>query len=107
MKLSAIVLLLFSPLAVADVYMHSPRGTNDRCDERSNNRNNDNRLFNSQNNAAGGYATCGSEMKYYVDTELFIEWTAQHGCGNGDSEKSKPSASKFLTIFHVILIPSM
>jgi hypothetical protein len=58
-------------------------GTNDRCDEKSNNRNNDNRLFNSQNNAAGGYAICPSPMQFYEDTDLFVEWTAQHACGNG------------------------
>ena len=65
-----------------DVYLHNPRGNNNRCDERSNNRNNANRLFDSQNNAAGGYAigcnrpenaqndadiTC-YKMKYYTNT---------------------------------------
>eukprot|EP00602_Paraphysomonas_sp_CaronLab_P010448 CAMPEP_0185024140 /NCGR_PEP_ID=MMETSP1103-20130426/7090_1 /TAXON_ID=36769 /ORGANISM="Paraphysomonas bandaiensis, Strain Caron Lab Isolate" /LENGTH=920 /DNA_ID=CAMNT_0027557021 /DNA_START=162 /DNA_END=2924 /DNA_ORIENTATION=+ len=36
--------------------MHNPRGSNDRNCERNINRNNGNRLFDSQNNAAGGYA---------------------------------------------------
>ena len=40
----------------ADIYMHNPRGSNDRNCERNVNRNNGNRLFDSQNNAAGGYA---------------------------------------------------
>ena len=40
----------------ADVYMHNPRGSNDRNCEREANRNNGNRLFDSQNNNAGGYA---------------------------------------------------
>lgn len=40
----------------ADVYMHNPRGSNDRNCERNVNRNNGNRLFDSQNNAKGGYA---------------------------------------------------
>jgi hypothetical protein len=36
--------------------MHNPRGSNDRNCERNVNRNNGNRLFDSQNNANGGYA---------------------------------------------------
>ena len=43
-------------LVLCDVYMHNPRGSNDRNCERNANRDNGNRLFNSQNNAAGGYA---------------------------------------------------
>lgn len=39
--------------ALADVYMHNPRGSNDRNCERNVNRNNGNRLFDSQNNAKG------------------------------------------------------
>ena len=37
-------------------YMHNPRGSNDRNCERNANRDNGNRLFDSQNNANGGYA---------------------------------------------------
>ena len=68
----------------SDVYLHNPRGNNNRCDERSNDRNNANRLFDSQNNAAGGYAvSCNRpegastqddidcyNMKYYTDTVI-------------------------------------
>ena len=43
-------------LTFGDVYMHTPRGSNDRNCERNANRNNGNRLFDSQNNNAGGYA---------------------------------------------------
>ena len=32
----------------ADVYMHNPRGSNNRLNERSANRNNGNRMFDSQ-----------------------------------------------------------
>lgn len=39
------VLLAFVPAIVADVYMHMPRGSNDRNCERNVNRNNGNRLF--------------------------------------------------------------
>ena len=46
-----IVLLLLLTLATCDVYMHAPRGSNDRNCEKNVNRNNGNRLFDSQNNA--------------------------------------------------------
>lgn len=92
-------LLIASPMfSNGDVYLHNPRGNNNRCDERSNNRNNANRLFDSQNNAAGGYAigcnrpenaqndadiTC-YKMKYYTDTIIPIRWTSQHNCGENN-----------------------
>eukprot|EP01038_Epipyxis_sp_PR26KG_P005588 gene5588-7716_t len=52
----AVIVALFFTLIQADVYMHNPRGSNDRNCERNVNRNNENRLFNSQNNNNGGYA---------------------------------------------------
>jgi len=56
-----IVILLFALVSAlekanADCYMHNPRGSNDRNCERNVNRNNGNRLFDSQNNNKGGYA---------------------------------------------------
>lgn len=39
----------------ADCYLHWPRGSNNRLNEASANRNNANRLFDSQNNNRGGY----------------------------------------------------
>ena len=50
------VLLILFPIIKGDVYMHNPRGSNDRNCERNVNRNNGNRLFDSQNNNNGGYA---------------------------------------------------
>ncbi|TPX31259.1 hypothetical protein SmJEL517_g05375 [Synchytrium microbalum] len=85
---------LFST-ATCDLYMHSPRGSNDRCDEVSNDRNNANLLFNSQNNAAGGYAVCPSSMQYYTGTDITFEYTSQHGCGNGGVAKNDPSNPEF------------
>ena len=35
-------------LACADLYLHNPRGSNNRLNERSANRNNANRMFDSQ-----------------------------------------------------------
>jgi hypothetical protein len=89
--LTIFVALLFINSIFADVYMHAPRGSNDRNCERNENRNNGNRLFDSQNNAKGGYAcpravggpeTVTPRMYYYVGSKLKIEWTSQHSCGN-------------------------
>ncbi|CAK9080995.1 Protein DD3-3 [Durusdinium trenchii] len=89
----------------ADMYLNSPRGSNNKLREQSNNVQNANRLFDSQNNAASGYqigddckpackdannnydvtvegATKGT-MKFYQGSELYIEWHMQHGCGVG------------------------
>jgi hypothetical protein len=38
------------------VYLHMPRGSNNRVNEQNTNRNNNNRLFDSQNNNKGGYS---------------------------------------------------
>jgi len=95
----------------ADIYLHNPRGSNDRLNEKSANRANANRLFDSQNNNRGGYnvgdrttkpATTEEEqyqMVYFQSTSkmnpqkdssdrgtsfLRVEWTNQHGCGGND-----------------------
>jgi len=82
MRVFIIALALAACLALVagDCYMHNPRGSNDRCRETNTNRNNANRLFNSQNNAKGGYCW-GPALTYYASSRLSIEWTAQHGCG--------------------------
>lgn len=97
-KIIKYILSLFfiSTIVSGDVYLHNPRGNNNRCDERSNNRNNANRLFDSQNNAAGGYAvTCSRpdngddiscyNMNYYGNTVIPIRWTSQHNCGENNN----------------------
>jgi hypothetical protein len=77
-------------LSYGDVYMHAPRGSNDRNCEKNVNRNNGNRLFDSQNNAKGGYACPRprvgptvpvDKMYHYEGSKVVIEWTNQHGCG--------------------------
>eukprot|EP00043_Microstomoeca_roanoka_P013944 m.137221 g.137221 ORF g.137221 m.137221 type:complete len:750 (-) comp15888_c0_seq3:485-2734(-) len=91
----------------ADVYMHNPRGSNNRLNERSANRNNGNRMFDSQNNNRGGYNkgdnsvdaftdyTGQFDMTFYMShpsaettgegrSILSVEWTNQHGCGGND-----------------------
>mmetsp|Transcript_25366 Transcript_25366/g.45962 ORF Transcript_25366/g.45962 Transcript_25366/m.45962 type:complete len:1344 (-) Transcript_25366:286-4317(-) len=100
-----VALSLAWQLSRADLYLNSPRGSNNKLREQSNNVQNDERLFDSQNNAASGYqigddcrpackdednnydvtkegATKGT-MKYYQGSELYIDWYQQHGCGVG------------------------
>eukprot|EP00049_Salpingoeca_infusionum_P009366 m.156112 g.156112 ORF g.156112 m.156112 type:complete len:746 (-) comp14313_c0_seq4:1450-3687(-) len=102
-----VVLLAIVGIALGDVYMHNPRGSNNRLNERSANRNNGNRMFDSQNNNRGGYnkgdrsdEAFGDydeqyDMTFYmshpdvVDTGkgqsiLSVEWTNQHGCGGNE-----------------------
>jgi hypothetical protein len=83
-------LLAIIALVSADVYMHNPRGSNNRLNENNQNRNNANRLFDSQNNNQGGYnvgdlnaAQDGQgKMVYYASSILSFEWTNQHGGNN-------------------------
>jgi len=53
--MSTLALLACATVTFADVYMHNPRGSNNRLNEQSANRNNGNRVFDSQNNNRGGY----------------------------------------------------
>ena len=43
-----LALLLIANVVFGDLYLHSPRGSNNRLNEKSANRNNGNRLFDSQ-----------------------------------------------------------
>jgi predicted outer membrane repeat protein len=92
---------LLASTALADVYMHFPRGSNNRLNENSEGRRNGNRLFDSQNNNEGGYnvgdrtdkpaekADEQSKAIFFESTaeaasEIAIEWWNQHGCGKRD-----------------------
>lgn len=75
-----ILIACFVALVAADCYMQNPRGSNDRNNEANTNRDNANRLFDSQNNAKGGYCR-GPAMDFYAGSNLQIDWTVQHGCG--------------------------
>jgi hypothetical protein len=68
----------------ADMYMHNMRGSNNRLDEARRDRNNGNRMFDSQNNNRGG-SNVGS-LYYYAGEKLPLEWTVQHGCGSDQNE---------------------
>jgi hypothetical protein len=77
----------------ADVYLHMPRGSNNRLNERTANRNNNNRLFDSQNNNKGGYnvgdigatASQSQDEQYhetiYSGSRFYMTWTNQHAAG--------------------------
>merc|ERR1711916_353647 len=82
MKFAAVIVVFaLVASAYADVYMHNPRGGNNRVDDANNAP--ANRLFDSQNNNQAGYNSGeeGVNMKYYQSSELMIGWTSQHGCG--------------------------
>eukprot|EP01065_Artemidia_motanka_P051640 TRINITY_DN9137_c1_g1_i1.p1 TRINITY_DN9137_c1_g1~~TRINITY_DN9137_c1_g1_i1.p1 ORF type:complete len:1294 (+),score=214.62 TRINITY_DN9137_c1_g1_i1:70-3951(+) len=96
----------------ADVYMHHPRGSNNKLNEQSNNVRTNTRLFNSQNNNNGGYqvgdacepncrmggsnqnqyqpnrrGAADGQLVFYVGSVLTVEWTQQHGCGANSKSK--------------------
>ncbi|PRP79226.1 hypothetical protein PROFUN_12764 [Planoprotostelium fungivorum] len=83
--LKVCVFLLLASVAVADIYLHIPRGSNNRLNEQGTNRDNAARLMDTQNNAKGGYCinVPGQSEYYYESSQLTVEWTAQHGCGTG------------------------
>jgi len=74
------ILLSFIVCVLGDCYLQHPPGSNDRNDEQNTNRDNGNHLFDSQNNAKGGYCR-GPMLKYYAGSNLYVTWTNQHGCG--------------------------
>jgi len=76
-----LVTLLLASSVLADLYLQNPRGCNDRLNEANEDRDNENRLFDSQNNAQGGYCY-GPTMSFYAGSQLTVEWTNQHGCNN-------------------------
>ncbi|KAI9137337.1 hypothetical protein BKA69DRAFT_924599 [Paraphysoderma sedebokerense] len=87
MKHCFAVIAFLACLANADVYLHNPRGSNNRCDEKNNNANNNNRIFDSQNNAQGGYPiTQSGQMEVFEGTVLPLRWATQHGCNTANEE---------------------
>ena len=114
---SAAVIFL-SSLANANVYLHSPRGSNNRLNERSAVVRTKHRLFESNNNDRGGYnvgdktdapfrdAQGQFAMKYFMSgqdssgnlsgkSKLTVEWTNLLGCGV-DEDGDKINDCQFL-----------
>jgi len=90
---SSMLLLCASvPHVLADVYMHHPAGSNNRLARGDGNRENNNRLFDSQNNNKGGYGYGGSNtvkappLKFIAGSKLSVAFTAQHSCGAENNE---------------------
>ena len=52
-KISVCWILIYN--VFGDIFLHSPRGSNNRLNEEANNRRTGNRLFDSQNNNRGGH----------------------------------------------------
>jgi len=77
-------LLLLASSALADVYLHNPHGSNDRLNDNNRDRDNGNRLFDSQDNNRGGYNV--GNLYYYAGSVLSIEWTNQHSCANPNTD---------------------
>merc|ERR1711972_216947 len=83
----------FLPLFSCNIYLQSPRGSNNRLNEKSAQNENYKRLFNSENNRRGGYNVGDStnapfkteneqfSMSYFMGSELTVEWTNSIGCG--------------------------
>lgn len=93
--------------AAANIFLHSPRGSNNKLNEVSNAVRNTARLFDSRNHRNGGYQvgdncdpTCSDangmydssmpgagqgQMYFYEGSILDVEWTAQHGCGSANA----------------------
>ncbi|XP_070559547.1 protein DD3-3-like [Ptychodera flava] len=108
------VIFALLSLSEADIYMHNLRGSNNRLNEKSANRNNANRLFDSQNNNRGGYnvGDVGDDpsddeseqyrMQFFQssgqgESYLTIEWTNQHGCGGSeDNDPHKTNCNMVL-----------
>ena len=59
-------------MVTGDIYLQNPRGSNNRLNEQGRNRNNAQRLFDSQNNNRGGYNV--GNLYYYAGSRLQIEW---------------------------------
>ena len=89
---------LLASLAEGNVYLHSPRGSNNRLNERSAQNKNEKRLFDSNNNRRGGYNVGDKTDKAFRDelgqyamqyfqggiegkSYLTVEWTSLLGCG--------------------------
>jgi len=121
LKLTCVLGYLFL-IVHADTYLHYPRGSNNRLREQSANRNNGNRVFDSQNNNRGGYnvgireaGQDGNQENEQYQQEYFqstktaktfmpIRWTSQHG--SGGEEDTNPNKMNANFVIQVMLQPA-
>ena len=86
MKLQLIALAAtYQSLVSADMYLQFPGGGNNRLNENDRERDNKNRLFDSQNNNRFGHNQHGHY--FYTDSEIDMQWTVQHSCGPDSNVK--------------------
>jgi len=81
-----LLLLVFSLILFVngDMYLQSVRGSNNRLNEANRERNNANRMFDSQNNNRGGYNV--GKINIYENEIVPLAWTNQHGCNGPDTK---------------------
>jgi len=116
-----LLLCLCAALALGDLYLHQPRGSNNRLNEQSANRDNANRMYDSQDNNRGGYNKGDAladtafttydeqyDFFYYMShpdylttgqgaSILSIAWANQHACGgNEESDPQKVNCNLLL-----------
>jgi plastocyanin len=98
MKLISITLFaLYFSAGLADTYCHQPRCSNNRLNEKSANRQNGNRLFDSQNNNRGGYnvGEFGSQNGFennqnsFATDELTFNYKNTDWAGNNDAGRKQ------------------
>ena len=84
-------MMLVPSIAVATqslygAYLQFPPGSNNRLDEGTSWRNNNNRLFDSKNYAGGGYGYGGDSnnpatpLSFIAGSRLELAWSSQYGC---------------------------
>jgi len=86
MKLYTCVQLLLV-YVIGDIYMQTPPGANNRLDEQNRERDNANRICDTQNNNRGGYNV--GKMQYYTGEKVPVGWTQQHGSSKYQMEHSE------------------
>lgn len=77
----------FLTVTLGDVYLQYPPGANNRLDEQNRERNNANRMMDSENNNRGGYNV--GKTSFYVGEKVPIMWTNQHGSSNYQMEHTE------------------
>jgi len=97
MKLISITLFaLYFSAGLADTYVHQPRSSNNRLNEKSANRKNGNRLFDSQNNNRGGYnvGEFGSQNGFANNQNAFATDALTFDYANNDWAGDNPDGRK-------------
>jgi hypothetical protein len=91
----------------ADVYLNSPRGSNNRLDEANRDRDNGDRLFDSQNNNRGGVNV--GQLYFYTGSTVTLEWTNQHCQPHHHAQTidaSRPAVARMLNLARRCVSPS-